>query len=308
MNKAIKKALTLPLTLVIFLLGCTATTAVAEGVKARADIPAQYKWDLTAMYASTEAWEADIEQLQNRTPEIVAYKGRLAESGEILLAAIKKREELSRILGDIYVYAGLKSFEDVRISESAAMFSRAGSLEAEFSEATAFFSPELLAIPEGRLKSMVDKTEGLHIYRHYLDEESRLRAYTLSESEEQLLAMAGDSMGKFGQVFSAIENADLTFGEMEDEEGQIVELTKARYGSFLYSRDRRVRKDAWTGLFQKYEELGNTLAANYEGHVKSRIFFARARGYDSAIHRATYSSAIPLDVYTNLITAARGGW
>ena len=307
MNKTIKKILILPLLLATIFVSCAATTATADEVKERADIPAKYKWDLTSMYASSGAWEADIVKLQSKTPEIVAFKGHLAESGETLLAALKKNEELSRILGKIYVYAGLKSFEDQRISENAAMFSRAKSLQAELSEATAFFSPELLAIPQGKLKSMVDKTEGLHIYRHYLDEESRLRAYTLSESEEQLLAMAGDPMGKFGQVFGAIDNADLTFGEMENEEGETVELTKARYGSFLYSRDRRVRKDAWTGLFRKYEELGNTLAANYEGHVKSRTFFARARGYDSAMHMATYGSAIPIEVYTNLIAAARAG-
>ena len=187
------------------------------------------------------------------------------------------------------------------------MFSRARTLNSELSEATAFFSPELLAIPEKKLKAMVDKTKGLHIYRHYLDEELRMKKYTLSESEEKILAMASDPMAKFQQVFSAIDNADLTFGEMKDEKGKTVELTKARYGSFLYSTDRRVREDAWKGLFRQYEELGNTLAANYDGHVKSQIFFAKARGYDSAMHRATYGSAIPMEVYTKLIKAARAG-
>ncbi len=298
---------TLPLLLAAVLCSFSIFAALADEVKERADISAQYKWDLTSMYDSTEAWEADIKKLQAKTPEIEQFKGRLAESGETLLAAIQKQEELSQILGNIYVYAGLKSFEDQRISENSAMFSRARTLNSELSEATAFFSPELLAIPADKLKSMVDKTEGLHIYRHYLDEESRLRDYTLTESGEQLLAMASDPLSKFQQVFSAIDNADLTFGEMTDEEGNTVELTKARYGSFLYSKDRRVRKDAWTGLFQTYEELGNTLAANYEGHVKSRVFFAKARGYDSALHAATYASAIPIEVYTNLIAAARKG-
>lgn len=304
MNKIIRKTLGIPF-LVVALLANFA--AAADEVKERADIPAEFKWDLTSMYVSTEAWEADIKKLQDKTPEMVAFKGRLADSGETLLAAIKKQEELSKILGNVYVYAGLQFFEDMRIGENGAMFSRAKSLNSELSEATAFFSPELLAIPQNKLDAMVEQTKGLHIYRHYLDEESRLRDYTLSEGEERLLAMAGDPMGKFQQVFGAIDNADLTFGEMKDEQGETIELTKARYGSFLYSKDRRVRKDAWTGLFKKYEELGNTLAANYDGHVKSRIFFAKARGYDSAIHRATYGSAIPIEVYTSLIAAAREG-
>lgn len=294
------------LPLATLLLALTALPFAAE-VKERAEIPAQYKWDLSSMYSSTQAWEADIQKLQAMTPELVEFKGHLGDSGKSLLAAIKKQEELSYILGNVYVYAGLKSYEDQRNSDNGALFSRARTLNAELSKATAFFSPELLAIPQDKLKAMVDKTEGLQIYRHYLDEESRLRNYTRSESEEQILAMASDPMAKFQQVFSAIDNADLTFGEMKNEEGQLVELTKARYGSFLYSTDRRVREDAWKGLFSKYEEMGNTLAANYDGHVKSRIFYANARGYDSALQRATYSSAIPIEVYTNLIAAAREG-
>ena len=302
MNTAIRKTFTASLLAIT----CAWNfTAVSAEVKERPDIPAQYKWDLSAMYDSSEAWEADVKKLQGKTPEMLAYKGRLAESGNTLLAAIKKQEELSQILGNIYVYAGLKSFEDLRNSENGAMFSRARTLNSELSEATAFFSPELLAIPVDKLKSMVDKTAGLHIYRHYLDEESRLRAYTLSEPQEKLLAMASDPMAGFAQVFSKLNNADMSFGEIEDEHGNTVELTKARYSTFLESKDRRVRKDAWTGIFQKYEELGNTLAANYDGNVKTRVFFARARGYDSALHMATYNSAIPMEVYTNLVAAVR---
>jgi oligoendopeptidase F len=302
MNQIIRKTLCVP-----FLIATLATNfaAAAGEVKERADIPAEYKWDLTSMYASAEVWEADVKKLQDKTPEMVAFKGRLADSGATLLAAIQKQEELSKILGNVYVYAGLKSFEDLRNSENGAMYSRTRSLNSELNEASAFFSPELLAIPSNKLKTMVDKTEGLHIYRHYLDEESRLRGYTLSEAEEKLLAMASDPMAGFSQVFSKLNNADLSFGEIEDEEGNKVELTKARYSTFLESNDRRVRKDAWTGIFQKYEELGNTLAANYDGNVKTRVFFARARGYDSALHMATYNSAIPTEVYTNLISAVR---
>ncbi|MBE9539847.1 MAG: oligoendopeptidase F [Proteobacteria bacterium] len=302
MNQVIRKTLTLALFTASLAL---TATVIADEVKEREDIAAEHKWDLSAMYASTEAWEADVKKLQAKTPEMVAFKGRLAQSGDTLLAAINKQEELNQILGNLYVYAGLRSFEDLRISENGAMFARARSLNAELSEATAFFSPELLAIPQDKLKAMVDKTEGLHVYRHYLDEESRLSAYTLSESEEKLLAMASDPLAGFAQVFSALNNADLSYGEMEDEEGNTVELTKARYGVFMESKDRRVRKDAWTGIYKTYEELGNMLAANYDGQVKSRIFFAKARGYDSALHMATYQSAIPIEVYTNLISAVR---
>ncbi|MCL4104521.1 UNVERIFIED_CONTAM: hypothetical protein GTU68_047483 [Idotea baltica] len=259
------------------------------------------------MYASTEAWEADIVKLEAKIPEMEQFKGHLGDSGAKLLAAIQVQEELSEIAGNIYIYAGLNFYEDQRVSDNGAMFSRAKSLNAALSEALAFFTPELLSIPENNLEKMITNTQGLHIYRHYLDEELRLRPYTLSEREEQLLAMASDPLGKFQSTFSAFENADISFGEMEDEDGNTVEITRARYGAFLTSTNRKVREDAWKGLFKEYEAMGNVLAANYEGHVKSRVFFAKARGYDSAMHAATYASSIPMSVYTNVIEVARDG-
>lgn len=284
-----------------------ALPSFAQEVPERSDIPAEYKWDLTAMYEDIGAWELDKARLTELIPTVVSYKGRLAESGETLLAALKQSEKVSKIVGNLYVYAGLKSFEDTRDSDNAARFSQAQTLYAQYQQATSFFSPELLAIPEATLNAMVENTQGLEIYRHYLDEESRMRAYTLSEAEEKLLAMASDPLDKFGSVFSAIDNADLSFGTIQDESGNDVELTKSRYGAFLQSQDRQVREEAWVGLFSAYKNLNHTLAANYEGHVKARVFESRARGFETRLDAATYSNAIPKSVFVNLIEAVREG-
>lgn len=282
-------------------------TTLAQEVPERADIPAEYKWDLTAMYADTAAWEADKEKVIALLPSMDAYKGKLGESGATLLKAIKAQEEISKLVGNLYVYAGLRSFEDTTVSENAARYSEAQTIYSQYNQAMSFFAPELLAIPEDKLEAMVSKTKGLQIYRHYLDEASRMRPYTLSEAEERLLAMAADPLGKFTSTFSALDNADLKFGTMKDEEGNEVELTKSRYGAFLSSQNRRVREDAWKGLFTAYSNLNHTLAANYEGHVKAQIFEAKARGFDSALQAATYQNGIPTEVYTNLIKVAREG-
>lgn len=283
------------------------TPLAASEVKERTDIPAEFKWDLSSMYASAEAWEADAETLQKELPNVARFRGKLADDGATLLAAIQQIEALSQRVGNLYVYAGMKSFEDQRVSENSARFSRANGLISQYNEAIAFFSPELLAIPRERLESMIANTEGLAIYRHYLDEESRLRDYTLSEAEEKIMALAGDPLDKYGDVFGALANADLKLPEMQDEDGNTVELTDSRYGAFQSSPNRQVRKDAWIGIHSTYEKWGNTLAANYEGHVKGRVFNAKVRGYDSALHAATYTNGIPTEVYTNLIKAAREG-
>ncbi|MEM6544137.1 MAG: oligoendopeptidase F [Pseudomonadota bacterium] len=279
----------------------------AESIPERSEVPSQYRWDLSSMYADWSAWEADVARLPELTEAVTAYKGRLAESGETLLAALKAEERAATVLGNLYVFAGLSSFEDQRNSENGGRFSRSRALSASYNEQTAFFSPELLAIEPQRLDAMIEEAPELAVYRHFFAETSRMRDYTLSEREEQLLAMAADPLAKFSNVFSSLNNADLSFGTVVNEAGERVDLTKSSYGAFLSSEDRRLRKEAWIGLFTEYERLGNTLAANYEGHVKAQIFEAKARGFDSALHAATYSSAIPREVYLNLVAAVKEG-
>lgn len=285
-------------------LGILAPSTLAQAPE-RAEIPEEYKWDLGAIYGSADAWEVDVKRLRERMGDMEAYKGHLADSGETLLAALEQYTSLDQLLGRIYLYAGLKSFEDMRQSDNSARFSQAQSLLSDLQTATAFMSPEIVAIPEARLQAMVESTPGLHIYRHYLDEETRMRPYTLSEAEESLLARASDPLGKFSAVFSALNNADLNFGEIVDDQGETVPLTKGLYSSAMTSRDRRFREAAWKGLFTEYDKHGNMLAANYEGHVKGRVFEARARGFSSALQAATYSNAIPESVYHNIIRVAR---
>jgi len=290
----------------VILLICTSSLH-AEEPKERDEIAEKYKWDLTDMYVSTDRWEADIVKYNALLPEIESYRGRLGSDGKTLLAAIQKMEEIEMLISDIFVYAGLKSYEDMRVGENSANFSRARTLSTKYNEATSYMRPELLAIPPRKLAKMISSTKGLVIYRHFIDEQLRLRDYTLSESEERILASASDALGKFSSVYSAFNNADIKYGEIVDEQGNIVELTKARYAAFMSSTDRRVREDAWKGVYGEYERLGNTLAANYEGHVKARVFQAKIRGFDSALQAATYGNAIPTEVYTNLLEAARQG-
>ena len=245
------------LALVALALTMLVSIATADEPKERSEVPAQYKWALSSMYVSREAWDADRKKFEAMLPEIDEFKGHLADGGETLLSAIQKIEEINQIVGNLYVYAGLSSFEDLRVGENSARFSEAQTLYAKLGEATAFFSPELLSIPEEKLAGMIDGTSGLHMHRHSIDETLRLRKYTLSEPEEKILAAATDPLGKFGSTFTALNNADMKFAEMTDEEGNTVELTKARYGSFIYSTNRQVREDAWKGLHKEYEKVGN---------------------------------------------------
>ena len=278
-----------------------------KDVPERIDIDERYKWDLSDMYRDTQAWEVDRENFIAALPTLERFRGQLSTDGPTLLAAIEAMQSVETIIANLYVYAGLRSYEDTRVSENAARFSEAQSLYARYQETLSFFTPELLAIPEHTLSQFLASTPGLAVYTHYLEEIARMRPYTLSEAEEKLLAMASDPLDKFDSVFTAIDSSDLQFGTVIDSDGNEVELTNSRYGAFLHSTDRRVREDAWKGLFKGYNALNHTLAANYEGHVKSRVFFARARGFESRLEHATYVNAIPVEIFNNLLTTARAG-
>lgn len=295
------------LVITLLMLTSISITSSAEEVPERKDIAEKYKWDLTDMYSDASAWQADKARFMAMLPGIARFKGTLGESGSQLLEAIEEIQRVEAIIANLYVYAGLKSYEDTRISENSARLSEAQGLYSQYQQALSYFSPELLAIPDDTLRQFIETTPGLGTYAHYLDEMARMRPYTLSEKEEKLLAMASDPLDKFDSVFRAIDSSDLRFGTIRDEQGNEVELTNSRYGAFLHSTDRRVREDAWKGLFTGYQSLNHTLAANYEGHVKSRVFFARARGFESRLDHATYANAIPITVFENLITTAREG-
>ena len=295
----------LSLTIACFL--SLSTGVLGKEVPERDDIDPAYKWDLSDMYASTAAWEADRDRFINALPGLVQYRGQLGTDGPTLLTAIESIQGVETIIANLYVYAGLRSYEDTRVSENAARYSEAQSLYAQYQQALSYFTPELLTIPEETLSQFIADTPALATYRHYLDEMARMRPYTLSEAEEKLLAMASDPLDKFDSVFTAIDSSDLQFGTVVDSDGNEIELTNSRYGAFLHSTDRRLREDAWKGLFSAYKTLNHTLAANYEGHVKSRVFFARARGFESRLDQATYTNAIPIDVFNNLIETARAG-
>ncbi len=291
--------------LILSLIALPLSLHADDGPPERADVPEEFRWDLTDMYANNDAWEADVQRFDSLLEELARYRGTLDQGGEQLLEAIRAYEAAYQVLDNIYVYAGLSSFEDLRNSDNSARFSRARSYNARFSEASAFLRPELLSIDPEKLESMIDSTPELKPYTHWFNEQLRMRDHTLSEKEERILAAASDPLGKFNNVFSAFANADLQFDDVEDGAGNTLTMTQSRYGDALFSRDPVLRENAWKSLFAGYQQWGNTLAANYEGHVKGRVFEARIRGFDSAMQASTYGNGVPAEVYTNLLTALR---
>jgi oligoendopeptidase F len=280
------------------------TQSVPNTIPQRADIEAKYKWRLEDIYATNQLWEGDFSKVDALLPKMAGFKGRLSESGKTLLGCLQLQDSLWNIMDRLYVYAGLHSDEDTRVSTYQEMTGRAGSLRTKVRQATAYIEPEILTIPQSKLDELINSETGLKLYQHYIDNIIRMRAHTLSSSEEEILALAGNVTRAPEKIFTMIDDADIEFPSIKDETGNEVQLTHERYYKFLESTNRRVRKDASDAYNSAYLAYLNTLGATLNGGMAKDVFYSKARKYNSSLEAALDQSNIPVSVYENLIKSA----
>lgn len=274
---------------------------MAKTLPTRKDVPVEYTWRLEDIFATDEQWEQEFQQIQALLPKFSEYKGRLGESAQTLYEALQYRDHVFMRLGKLYAYAHMRHDEDTANSLYQGLETRAEGLYAEAGQATAFIVPEILAMDEDVLRTFLQQYEPLRLYAHELDEMNRQRPHVLSEKEEALLAQAAEVMNASSNTFGALNNADLRFPTITDENGEEVEVTHGRYIRFLESEDRRVRRDAFKAVYDTYRKYENTFASTLSGAVKRNNFFARVRNYRSAREAALSKNQIPETVYDNLI-------
>jgi oligoendopeptidase F len=264
-------------------------------------IEARYKWRPDLIYADWAAWDADFAALEGVLPGLAARQGTLAASGAALLGAIEATHDARRRLERLLIYANLRSDEDTRDGDHTARKGRAASLSVRYAEAVSWFESEVLEIEPSRLADLVAAEPGLAAYAHFFDNIHRGRAHTLPAEQEALLAGAGLMARGAGQVFNAFDNADLKLGEVTDEQGRRVTLTKARHQKFMKSADRRLRRDSYEMFLDAYGAMQNTLAANLDANVKNHVFFAQARRHGSALEAALHPDGVPPSVFHSLV-------
>ncbi|MED1918142.1 oligoendopeptidase F [Bacillus thuringiensis] len=267
----------------------------------RSDVPAEYKWRLEDMYPTDNDWEADVQKVKQLTEKIAAMKGSLATSGKQLLAVLTLQDELLKTLDQVYVYARMRRDEDNANSKYQGLTDKATSLSTQVYGSISYIQPEILAIPTEDLQTWIKEVEGLEHYRILLDEITRFKPHTLSSEEEALLANMSELSSSPSKIFGMLNNADMKFPMITDENGEEVELTKGRYTQFMESKDRRVRKEAFEALYSTYGKFRNTIAASLTSAIKGDVFYARTRKYPSALYAALFADNVELPVYDNLI-------
>ena len=277
--------------------------AETKKIPERSQIAEQDKWAIHDIYATDELWEADLKKAKDLIPVISGYAGKLGESAKTLLAFLKLTEEIEVLADALGNYAMRRSDEDARVSKYQAMVGSLMSAFVALNAASSFSTPELMAISDETMERFYAECPELERYRRYLNDIRRRRAHVLSPAEEKLLAAAGEMANAPDTIYGMFSNADLTFPDAVDAEGNRHPLSQGTYISYMESSDRVLRRSAFENLYRTYGSYKNTIAAILAAQVKQLQFFADARKYGSAMEASLDVTNVPTEVYTNLIEA-----
>lgn len=271
--------------------------------ESREEIDSKYKWDLSSMFPSDEAFEAGLEELKAYCPKLLAFKGKIFTSAQALLEYLQLEDQMTLLLYKIINYAERKSDEDTRVAKYQAYVANATSVYTQVGEATSWFAAELLAIPAESVEKFYAEVPALEFYRRKLNKILNQREHTLSAEEEALLARAEELAVQPTNIFSMFDDADLTFDDAVDSEGKTHKLTSGSFVPLLMDADRVLRESAFKQLYSRFGEFRNTSAAILTSQVKNLQFFSSSRKYASSLEAALAENEIPVEVYNNLIDA-----
>ena len=271
--------------------------------ESREEIDSKYKWDLSSMFPSDEAFEAGLEELKAYCPKLLAFKGKISTSAQALLEYLQLEDQMNLLLYKIINYAERKSDEDTRVAKYQAYVANATSAYTQVGEATSWFAAELLAVPAESVEKFYVEVPALEFYRRKLNKILNQREHTLSAEEEALLARAEELAVQPTNIFSMFDDADLTFDDAVDSEGKTHKLTSGSFVPLLMDADRVLRESAFKQLYSRFGEFRNTSAAILTSQVKNLQFFSSSRKYASSLEAALAENEIPVEVYNNLIDA-----
>lgn len=259
-------------------------------------------WDLSTLFKNDAAWEKAFTPWEKRIEGFAKFKDRLGESAEVIAECLEFDQEFDRAAERLGVYANLKTTEDTGNSTYQRMMGRFRNAASRAGQAASYIRPEIMAIPAAKMKKFMADPRLKH-QKLLLTRLLRYKPHTLSDAEEKLLAMQSEMSDAANQIFRQLNNADLKFGSIKNEKGELVELSHAMFSSLLHSPSRAVRKQAFDQYYAQFEAHQNTLAATLAGSVQRDVYYAKARGYSSSLASALFPDNMPQTVYDNLIAS-----
>ncbi|MGM9927283.1 MAG: oligoendopeptidase F [Bacillus sp. (in: firmicutes)] len=276
--------------------------STTKALPARSEIKVEDTWRLEDIFPTDAEWETEFAGIKEALTKAGDFQGKLGESADQLYSGLQYQDAVFERLGRLYTYSHMRADQDTTNSFYQSMDDRARSLYAQAASAFSYVVPEILSMDESKVQSFLQENEQLQLYKHSLDEINLQRPHVLSAHEEELIAKASEVFNASSNTFGMLNNADLEFPYIKDENGEEVQVTHGRFSRFLESEDRRVRKDAFEAVYETYGKFLNTFSSTLSGVVKKQNFIADIRHYDSARQAALSNNNIPESVYDNLVS------
>eukprot|EP01105_Mastigella_eilhardi_P008352 TRINITY_DN2031_c0_g1_i3.p1 TRINITY_DN2031_c0_g1~~TRINITY_DN2031_c0_g1_i3.p1 ORF type:complete len:505 (-),score=167.75 TRINITY_DN2031_c0_g1_i3:430-1908(-) len=270
--------------------------------KTREEIPEEFKWDLSKLFVSDEAWQKDFDSLKSCVDRINELQGKLDHSAENLAEVIKRRDELSRVKDRVRTYASCNSDQDTGNAKYLAMVDKIDTESAKLLAAVSWIEPEVFAMGEEKTAQFC-KAPVMAPYLRYIEVLLRDKPHTLSKSEEALIAGAEDALSTASNVYKVLANADLKFPVVKNDKGEDQEITQSNYVTLLMSKNRDLRREVFTSYFKVHEGMRNTLAMCLSGNVKMQVYKAHIRHFKSALCASLHNDNVGQEVYDSLIEA-----
>ena len=271
----------------------------------RNEINEKDTWDLSTIFETDQKWEEELALLTENTKEAASLEGHLLDSAESLLNITERYLDLSRRLEKLYVYAHMKNDQDTRVAKYQEYYAKAMTLYSQLDQVFSFYEPEFMAITEEQYQNFLAEEPKLQPYKHFFDKLLQNKEHVLSQREEELLAGAGEIFGAASETFAILDNADIVFPFVKDEDGNEVQLSHGVYMRLVESKNRDVRRGAYEALYSTYEQYQHTYAKTLQTNVKVQNYRAKVRNYKSAREAALAANFVPESVYDNLVSAVR---
>ena len=271
----------------------------------RNEINEKDTWDLSTIFETDQKWEEELVLLTEDTKEAANLEGHLLDSAESLLNITERYLDLSRRLEKLYVYAHMKNDQDTRVAKYQEYYAKAMTLYSQLDQVFSFYEPEFMAITEDQYQNFLSEEPKLQPYKHFFDKLLQNKEHVLSQREEELLAGAGEIFGAASETFAILDNADIVFPFVKDEDGNEVQLSHGVYMRLVESKNREVRRGAYEALYATYEQYQHTYAKTLQTNVKVQNYRAKVRNYKSAREAALAANFVPESVYDNLVSAVR---
>ncbi|HCT64815.1 MAG TPA: oligoendopeptidase F [Lachnospiraceae bacterium] len=267
----------------------------------RSEVDDKFKWSLENLFPTDEQWNDTYNLISDKLSALSAFQGKLEESSDSLLKCLALSDEISVTLDRLYVYSNMRLHQDSTNAYYQAQSNRAEMLVINFMGHTSFIIPEITELRPEVLKKFLTENNKLKVYEHFIENIVRKNTHVLSKKEEALLAKTEEMSNAPQDIFAMINDADIKFPNIKNEDGEDVQLTKGRYVTMMESNDVNVRKSAFEALYDTYIKQKNTLAQTYYSSVKKDVFYAQVRNYPSALAQALDDDNIPVSVYDNLV-------